>query len=192
MIFPSFNKVHKPLVINIGLHKTGTTSLAAAMHMLGWNVWDGGDASRHSSDMDGLLDGNPGQWDYYGDGWKLRDQAAFLALRYPDAKFIATTREKEAWVTSLIMHKMGGRVGKIGKEPQTTPWFTDPINEKVMRGNYDENQELIRRFEENGSLDFLRLDLSEKNKWVTLCDFLGVKIYGPPDDWPSENKGWWR
>jgi hypothetical protein len=89
-------------VFGIGLSKTGTTSLFAALHMLGYRAgtyrhlrrrelskWFKGDFSYdYISDFDAVTD--------------LPIGAFYPALddRYPGSKFILTTRKKSDWLKS--------------------------------------------------------------------------------------------
>ncbi|MEN0001807.1 MAG: sulfotransferase, partial [Pseudomonadota bacterium] len=92
-------------VFGIGLHKTGTSSLAKALKLLGYKVTGPNgtrdadiaetyirNAAKISSRFDAFQD-NP---------WPLLYRQ--MDAMWPGAKFILTTRDSEAWIVSQVKH----------------------------------------------------------------------------------------
>ncbi|MFM6208709.1 MAG: sulfotransferase, partial [Planktothrix sp.] len=82
---------HKNKVFGIGLAKTGTTSLAGAMKMLGY-------ASKHY-----LLNPNVDilKYEFLGD-MPIQTRYKQYDQEYPGSKFILTVRDQESWLRSCM------------------------------------------------------------------------------------------
>ena len=189
----------KPLVINIGLHKTGTTSLAETMIRLGCHIWHGGSRRNNTREIEGLLKGEQPEWEIYTDSWFLRKNAFAIASQFPSVLFIATTRELDTWMTSVIMHKMGARMG-LGTL-RDSAWIREPIDEVNLQAIHRQNTLLIRDL--GFSHNVLELPLEEEDKLGMLCEFLGKIPEHEGETLASRaqrigvryqraNLGWWR
>jgi hypothetical protein len=160
-------------VIGIGLPKTGTTSLNDALEILGVR-------SKHYSRPADILDES---WEAYTDN-PMPLLAPWLIQHFPDAKFILTTRNEDAWVDSCMR------------------WFPTSINlsdlAKMYRlfnwgGVFQDDPEKflsVKRWYEGMILasppkSLLVLPVEMKDKWTPLCKFLGVPR--PSAEYPSSN-----
>ncbi|MGA9597729.1 MAG: sulfotransferase family protein [Acidimicrobiia bacterium] len=170
-------------VFGIGFHKTGTTSLARALRVLGYRV--AGPFGVHDADISATVVARAietaGEWDAAQDNpWPIvfRD----LDRAFPDSKFILTTRVTDDWLRSVVRH-FGGT---------TTPmreWVYgvgDPAgNESVYRERYERhNREVVEYFAERPQ-DLLVFRLADGDGWEELCGFLGVAV--PEQPFPHAN-----
>ena len=182
----------KPLptrIFGIGTHKTATTSLHAALKILGYDsahwksahwakaIWDQMKASGRSLTLE--------------QHYALCDLPISLLykeldLAYPGSKFILTVRDEDAWIASVRNHW----------DPELNQfraaWDHDPFSHKVHKLIYGQkgfNEELFRRKyrEHNADVrlyfsgrpeDLLTMDMdrSSCNGWVVLCNFLDQPI----------------
>lgn len=172
-----------PKVFGIGFHKTGTTTLASALRILGYRVT--GTFGVHEADIalnavDQALR-IARDWDAVQDNpWPIvyRD----LDRAYPGSKFVLTTRETDEWFASVLRH-FGG---------QSTPmreWIYgvgDPVdNEAIYKKRYEHhNREVIEYFASRPS-DLLVLPITQGVGWAPLCEFLGVEE--PATRFPHSN-----
>lgn len=169
----------------IGFQKTATSSIAAAVEILGFNVapelWE----RIESGDYDPPLtreklvamahDQIP-QYDAFADNpWPLLWRE--LDRSYPDAKFILIVRDEQDWYRSLCRMFRN---------------FRSPLQDFIYGGTYPEDDEdgYIRRFRQHnvevrghfsmrpGKL--LELSVTEGLDWEPLCTFLNRNIPGQP------------
>lgn len=174
-----FNKV-----FCIGFHKTGTTSLGAALSMLGYKVAGATGvrdshiatnvmtlASRVAEDHDAFQD-NP--WPVI---FREMDQC------FPGSKFVLTVRDPGSWIDSVIRH-FGN------KETEMRKWIYgvgSPIgNEKIFLDRYKTHQRDVIDYFADRPNDLLVMDLRAGDGWDKLCPFLGRAV--PTRLFPHMNK----
>ena len=170
-------------VFGIGFHKTGTTSLARALYILGYNVT--GYFRVNDPDIDKIV----------------YDHAYRLAQRYdavqdtpwpvlykeldqwfPGSKFILTVRDTDSWIRSVTKHFKGHRIPAHQWIYQVN---TAVGNESVyIQRFHKHNQDVIEYFQ-NRPDDLLVMNISEGDGWEKLCPFLGLDQ--PPFDFPAAN-----
>lgn len=173
------------MVIGIGFHKTGTTSLSHALGILGYNPKDitpralipilKGDFKkviRIIKDHDALFD-HP---------WFMIYKE--LDERIPGTKFILTIREEESWYKSISRHMEDDRKAQL-------EWIYGrgkglPKNNKdhFITTYRKHNQNVLAYFKDRPA-DLLVLNLSEGNEWEKICTFLGKEI--PNEAFPKSN-----
>jgi len=173
----------KPKVICVGLQKTGTTSLQYALSKLGYRV-----AGVYSiKDLDtpdqmrergiSLLP----QFDAFADNpWCTFYRELDAAI--PDAKFILTARDPEAWYTSVCKH--------FGDAPiRMHEWIYGapaPVGHKdVYVEKLISHQADVRQYFAKRPNDFLEFDVASGDGWEKLCTFLGKKQ--PSEEFPRLN-----
>lgn len=179
----------KPLVICVGLNKTGTSSLHLAMHRMGWKCWHGGMAERDDSEIECMLEGEqPRRWQFFSDSPVLWENALALAHAFPKAKFIFTQRTRPDWVSSVIMHKMGARLGKEGF--RKSDWTEAYIDEAGLLGQWEANQKEWAKAAPVLRGRLLIMPVGDEENLERLCAFLGQPV--PEWEYPHETKGWWR
>jgi Sulfotransferase domain len=186
--------VPRPRVWGIGLTRTGTTSLNAALRLLGYD-------SIHWPTIGALL---------YGDLEAATDESVaavyrYLDLRHPGSKFILTERAQRDWIasTSRQRRRHHGRVhefltkGLQNLHPtQKDRWVEIQFTQATLYGTieFDEDKFLagFRRYYA-GVLDYfceresnlLRMRICEGDGWRKLCEFLGAPV--PSEPFPREN-----
>lgn len=169
-------KKDREKIFVLGFHKTGTTSLAKALQVLGYRV---------CGFVTPKLDRNPStRRELFELSYKplLNKYDAFedtlwfifykeLANIYPDAKFILTVRPEISWYKSMVKH-FGGFDRKIFH------WiyegYGDPIgNQELYLKKYTQhNHDVIQYFKNK---DLLIMHVPEDFNWEILCDFLSCK-----------------
>ena len=104
-------------LINVGLARTGTTSLKAALEILGYgpiyHTFDLFTNAKHMDFWGGAYEGKPVDWrDFYAD-YEVADWPAGLFYKeiiaaHPEAKVMITVRDPESWYESLnSIYKQG-------------------------------------------------------------------------------------
>jgi hypothetical protein len=170
-------------VFGIGFHKTGTTTLASALRILGYRVT--GPFGIHETDI-GLTAKDQAlriarEWDAAQDNpWPIVYQD--LDRAFPGSRFILTTRETDDWFASVAKH-FGG---------QSTPmreWIYgvgDPVdNEAIYKKRFEEHNTEVVKYFENRPSDLLVLPITKGAGWAPLCEFLGVEE--PASQFPHSN-----
>ncbi len=171
-------------IFGIGFHKTGTTSLARALRLLGYRVTgtfgvhDPGIAQHVRSSARKRLE----QFDAFQDNpWPLLYRE--LDEWCPGSKFILTIRPSDKWIESVAKH-FGGE-----SRPMRV-WIYgvgDPRgNEATYVARYDRhNQEVLEYFRHRPD-DLLVYRLTEGDGWEQLCRFLGRSV--PEEPFPHVNR----
>lgn len=160
-------------IFGIGFHKTGTSSLKAALQNLGFSVRSGfgvhdPDISQKAWDMAREL---IPQYDAFEDNpWPLLYKS--IDENYDDCKFILTVRDPDSWLRSIVNHFSGN-------ESHMRKWiygYGDPVGqEDVYLERYlRHNEEVLDYFRGREGRDLLVLRLTEGEGWEKLCPFLNV------------------
>jgi hypothetical protein len=164
-----FNKL-----ICVGLHKTGTKSLAAALRDVGLNVtsWFGINDPEISSialkSAVEILEKHDAAQD---DPWYTLYKE--LDSNFPGSKFILTTRDSKKWYNSALKH-FGGSTNEVRK------WFygdgnDDPAgHEEIWIHQKERHENEVREYFKNRPHDFLEMDFEKGDGWDTLGPFLGI------------------
>lgn len=175
----------KQKVFGLGFHKTGTSSLATALHKLGYSVC--GQQNEKAKD---LVEGNldvfikiAEDYDAFEDDpwhllYKEMDQA------FPGSKFILTQRDVDAWYKSCLNHFY-----------EDSTMIRDFMygngapkdNEEKFKGVYLQHQKELMEYFKDRPNDFLIIDFTKGEGWEKLCPFLNEPI--PDEPVPHANKG---
>lgn len=170
-------------VFGIGFQKTATSSLAAALYMLGYNVT--GYFGIHDPDISETV---------YDQAFDLADRydAAQdtpwpvlykeLDEKYPGSKFILTVRPTEKWIKSVVKHFKHYRIPAhewIYGVPRA--WGHEDV---YMRRYEEHNRDVIEYFQDRPN-DLLVIDITAGDGWEKICPFLGVEV--PPVKFPVQN-----
>ena len=171
-------------VFGIGLSKTGTTSLYAALDSLGYRSgtyrhlkklkpkrWFKGDFNKdYLARFDALTDLPIGT--FFGD----------LDRRYPGSKFILTVREIESWLESVRKH--------FARRPDRRPGFRRDIRIATygmtgfdpdrFRFVYEAHTRNVESYFRDRGADLLILDIRAGEGWDKLCPFLGKSAPDEP------------
>ncbi|MEX0721772.1 MAG: sulfotransferase family protein [Balneolaceae bacterium] len=189
-LFRRLIKRNRKKVFILGFHKTGTTSLAKALLVLGYRVC-------------GFVNPKPGftpesytkqelfesrykplltEYDVFEDTlWFIFYRE--LAKMYPDAKFILTVRSAEKWYQSMVKH-FGGYNREIFQ------WiydgYGDPVgNKELYIEKFMQHNHQVKEYFKERNQELLIMNMPEDFNWNPLCNFLNYsKPYG---DFPHAN-----
>lgn len=176
-------------VFGLGLSRTGTRSLTEGLHVLGFDtvhypVDPGTLRALVRGDLQfPALDHYMGLTDiticsYYED----------MDRRFPDSKFVLTTRDEETWLASCRRHwdnsGISGRKHDPGKEVyrqiqvflRTTVYGTQEFDSDSFRRTYRRHAENVRRYFSGRRDKLLILDLSSGEGFTQLAPFLGAQV----------------
>jgi hypothetical protein len=172
-----------PKVFGVGFHKTGTTSLADALSLLGYTTTGPNDVHREGIDRavawrtaQALLP----RFDAFQDNpWPLLFREIDREL--PGSLFVLTERPDEEWLASVVRH--------FGRE--RTPMREWIYGEGSPVGHEDRYLERYRRHNREvrehfaGREDLLVMDITRGDGWELLCTFLGHAV--PEEPFPHSN-----
>jgi 3'(2'), 5'-bisphosphate nucleotidase len=170
---------HTPKVFGIGLSKTGTTSLARALGILGYKTRDFlGVTSYIAEDLSSVnleeIDAN----DAFTDT-PIPSFYKQLDARYPNSKFILTTRDMDAWLLSCKKQFTKRMVAT--ENEATTRLHTDLYGcfefdpEKYASG-YTRFANGVLEYFKDRPHDLLVTDICGGENWDSLCTFLGKPV----------------
>lgn len=182
-------------IFGIGMHKTATTSLDAALKILGYDsahwknahwakaIWN----QAHDSGRSLLLEQSYALCD-------LPIPAMFRELDrgYPGSKFILTTRSETAWIKSVEAHWNPER------NAFRRQWDSDPFTHRIHKAvygqkNFDAELFVTRYRRHNAEVaahfigrqeDLLVMDMEAGAGWKELCAFLKRPV--PPEEYPMK------
>lgn len=191
---PEPDRAKEPKVFGIGFHKTGTTSLGAALEILGYRVCHGARPVRsalgHRAMMRYLHAGvfDPifrvaERFDGFRDNpWYCLYRE--IDARFPGSRFVLTVRDPDRWLASVVNHF--GR-----SESDFRRWIYgsgSPIgNEDVFRERFVRHGEEVEAHFAQRPDDLLVLSLEGGHGWAELCGFLGRPV--PEAPFPHANRG---
>lgn len=175
----------RPKIFCIGFHKTGTTSLATALTILGYRV--AGAVGVRDPDIahSALTIARrivPSYDAFQDNPWPIifRD----VDKLFPNSKFILTVREPSSWIDSVVRH-FGNKETPMRKwiYGEGSPSGSEDIYlERYARHNADVKDYFAQR-----PSDLLIMNLLLGDKWEKLCPFLGREV--PSRPFPHANKG---
>jgi hypothetical protein len=184
----------EPKIFGIGLSRTGTTSLYAALELLGYRS-----ATNRHMRVRGLHEWYQGNFtNDYLDGYDAITDLPIGAMyrelydRYPGSKFILTRRALEPWMESLRRRTM-----HYSSEPKAEYDYSEATN--IMAYGYSRfNEEAFRRvhtchesdvqaFFADKPGELLCLNVFEGEGWEELCEFLGKPV--PDQEYPWKHAG---
>ncbi|MEM8872771.1 MAG: sulfotransferase family protein [Planctomycetota bacterium] len=181
---PQNGSADRPKVFCIGFMKTGTTSLGAALEVLGYRVagpfgihdpriaehaWPR--AQEVLEHYDAVQD-NP---------WPVLFTE--LDAAYPGSKFILSTRDLRSWIGSVERY-----FGPKYRTPMRD-WIFGPADNEERRekylARYERHTRKVRAHFAGRDGDLLEIDLSRDAGWGRLCSFLECPV--PDAPFPSLN-----
>ena len=185
---PSIEPTERPRVFGIGLNRTGTTSLDAALWHLGWTSTHNPPAERMAHADFGLFstDDEP-----FNAGTDVSVAACYRELdeAFPGSKFVLTVRDAEDWLRSIVNH-----FAKLPKWSGEGDWKT--IRERVYASAWPTPEQFLAGYRahlvgvanhfRNRPDDLLVMNLTAGDGWDKLCPFLGVPI--PDMEFPNTNR----
>ncbi len=194
--FPGFPDYRAPKVFGIGLSKTGTTSLAKALEILGFATidWRSPLTNCLVTEHDLFL---------YDAVTDTTVSSGFepLYFMFPNSVFVYTERPLEAWKQSFRRY-FSQQYGEAFDLPRSSgeriPQMWYGLRwESILRTLYANHASLeeaylvfehrvLGFFENKPTQRFLRLNIFEGDPWRPLCSFLGKPV--PEQPFPWENR----
>ncbi len=175
----------RPKVFCIGLHKTGTTSLAAALSHLGYRVTGPNFIRRRDlqDNVHELVKPVLAEYDAFRDNpWPILYRE--LNRWHTDGKFILTVRETTSWLLSVKSH-FGTASTPMRKWIYGEGCGSPVGNEQIYGRRFDQHTaEVVAYFE--ASPNFLVLDIMNGDDWPKLCSFLQLPC--PDTQFPWLNR----
>jgi hypothetical protein len=186
-------------VFGLGLSKTGTTSLAAALNILDIKTIHCPRDEKTISELKrgvyklAVLNEYDGAVDI-----PIAPYYAQLDLAYPSSKFILTVRDKTAWLRSTEDHwKRATRARNV--EIHRFREFIRPVVYGTVEFDpdrfscvYDTHEQNVRRYFQDRPDDLLILDICGGDGWEKLCGFLGLSLPQIPFPHKKKNKDSYR
>jgi len=181
-------------IFGVGLNKTGTTSIAKALDILGFKTvhWQSKKGNikhliEQNDQMDQPLLKGIERYDAYLDWNHPRTNHLFkkLDFQYPNSKFILHTRPLEDWIKSRYQHVQSiPNLKKWQKKYPDNPWYN--LDVEAWKKEYKTHHSDVNSYFKDRPDDLLIFDLFAGDSWEELCDFLQVKK--PNTEFPIENK----
>lgn len=178
-------------IFGIGLSKTGTTSLYAALQRLGYRTITFG----HMREL-GLEDWIDG--DFSRDYLAHVDAATDLPIgtyfreldeRYPGSKFILTHRDAEPWLASVKRQFEANPNPKhaFHRTVRLAHYGVGVFNEGRFRRLHQDHIKAVRAHFADHPEQLLEIDLFSGEGWSELCGFLGRDV--PDQPFPNTKPG---
>ena len=172
-------------VIGIGFHKTGTTSLRVALEQLGYKVLGLKPelvSYLINGDLDSLFAITKGYDAFQDNPWPHLYKE--FDKRYPNSKFILTSRDEQRWINSVVNH-FGNR------HTDMRQWIYGKGypegNEGIYLEKYKNHYREVLDYFKDRKEDLLVVDWENGEGWTELCAFLNVPI--PDKPFPHAKKG---
>lgn len=177
----------RPRIFGIGLNKTGTISLHEALTTLGYRSlhWGGPEVRRVVEQA--LAEGRPlvddfPDHDAFSDIWCLSEHFALLDEQYPGSRFILTTRDLDAWLTSRERHVARNRQRR--DEGTYTGTFLE-VDREAWTAEYRSHHRAVAAYFA-GRDDLLVMDITRGDGYEVLCPFLGHEVR--PEPFPARHR----
>jgi Sulfotransferase domain len=175
-VFPQ-SPMDSTKIFGLGLSRTGTTSLHAALVLLGKSsVHYPIDAARYwlagNFSADPLIN--------YKACLDIPTQVYYRELdeKYPGSKFILTLRDKERWLDSVErMMKFAGRPGtdtSIRDMIRIASYGITKFNYGRLSRVFDQHNELVQQYFSSRPNSLLVMDIPNGDGWGQLSKFLGL------------------
>jgi len=153
-------------VFGIGLTRTGTTSLAAAMQEVGYMV-------AHYPSRDYLFEG------LYNSAYDLSVVIDYKALdqRFPGSKFIYTVREKNGWLDSMEQYLEGRETASRQQRINRKRVYGQSVfDRKIYSAAYDRHHNDVLAYFKTRPQDLLILNICGGEGWKPLLSFLNIEV----------------
>lgn len=174
-------------VFGIGFHKTGTSSLGAALTILGYRVYEAVQVPNileHRNPIPYLLPYLE-KYDAFEDmPWAVLYKE--LDKLYPDSKFILTTRQIDSWMYSA---ENQFRIN-IWTPMREYVYGHGTWNAKIYRQRYLQHHKEVTEYFKNRPRDLLVMNIIDGEDWRTLCPFLGHDLVDQPFPHKNPTRKW--
>jgi Sulfotransferase domain len=173
----------KTKVFGIGFHKTGTTSLAKALTILGYRVTgpNGVDDPEIAQNVYAMAFGLAEKFDAFQDNpWPILYRE--LDKEFPNSKFVLTIRPTTAWIKSIENHF-------AEEDTPMRKWIYGVGhprgNETIYIDRYERHNREVVGYFAGRDKDLLIMDVTRGEGWEKLCQFLREPI--PSVSFPCAN-----
>jgi 3'(2'), 5'-bisphosphate nucleotidase len=174
---------HTTKVFGIGLSKTGTTSLARALEILGYKTRDFlGVTSYIAGDLSSIDLREIDENDAFTDT-PIPSFYKQLDEKYPNSKFILTTRNMDDWLRSCkkqFTKRMVERQNEATTQLHTDLYDCFEFDAEKYTNGYTRFVEDALDYFSNRREDLLVTDICGGADWEELCSFLGKPIPDVP------------
>ncbi|MGF1502357.1 MAG: sulfotransferase family protein [Paracoccaceae bacterium] len=172
----------KSKVFCVGFQKTGTSTMEAALKELGYRVdsvygRDDDDATLAASWVERGLARARAHDAVQDMPWPLLFRE--LDTAFPEARFVLTLRDEDAWWTSVLGH-FGGKDDVMQRLVYGADAGAPLGNEARYRAVYRAHNAAVRAYFADRPEKLLILDFSGRVGWEELCGFLGEPVPTTP------------
>lgn len=189
-------------LINVGLARTGTTSLKAALEKLGYSpiyhTFDLFTNSKHMDIWEGAYEGQQVDWRAFYSGYEVADWPAGLFYKeiitaHPEAKVMISVRDPESWYESIYgIFKQGMNINfPIPIVKRIKNFIINYPAKELFQGRIDDREFMVQFYQDyvEEVKAFVPADnlliFSVTEGWEPLCEFLGVDV--PEEPFPRVN-----
>lgn len=178
----------KNKIFGIGLSKTGTTSLGAALEILGYRTKDFPSVRYIPHFLLHIKAGQLARFDAFTDIPTIPFYKE-LDRQFPGSRFIYTHREKEGWLKScelyprfnLPLQQLPLKIIKL----RTAIYGTYKFDREKFSAAYDRHHEDVMNYFRHKPEQLLSLDIIGGDEWEPLCSFLNKPV--PKTPYPRRN-----
>lgn len=162
----------RPRCWGIGLGRTGTSSLCAALRILGYVAVGHNPPFEELRSLEGGAD----------NGVTLHYK--YLDYKFPGSKFVLTTRLLEEWLPSMAY--IAERRPVLSREEDTliyrrmTLYETVAFDSDKFAQAYARHHSDVRRYFAKRPEDLLEMSIVGGDGWEKLCPFLGLPVPDAP------------
>ena len=177
-----------PKIFGIGLSKTGTTSLANALQILGYKTKDDMGVVKYAAGDLSSIDLNVVDAHDAVTDTPVSSFYRELDVAYPGSKFILTIRDSKGWLTSCrkqFTQPHTERQNEAHRRLFIDLYGTDVFEEERFASGYRRFVNGVRDYFKGRPQDLLVLDVSGGEGWEKLCAFLNRPV--PDIPFPKAN-----
>lgn len=177
-----------PKIFGVGLSKTGTTSLANALQILGYSVRDNMGVTRYAKDDLSSVDVDVvDAFDALTDT-PIPSFYRQLDALYPGSRFILTVRDTEGWLKSCkkqFTQRFAELQTDAHKQLFVDLYGTDVFEERQFAEGYERFVRGVEDYFGRRPDDLLIMDVTAGEGWEKLCRFLARPV--PDVPFPKAN-----
>ncbi len=181
-------QAHTAKLFGIGLSKTGTTSLARALQILGYRTKDYlGVDSYAAGDLSSINLEEIDAHDAFTDT-PIPSFYKELDAQYPGSKFILTTRDMDEWLRSCqkqFTKRIVSRHNEATRELHTDLYGCFEFDAEKYANGYTRFVNGVLDYFKERPQDLLVIDICGGETWEKLCGFLGKPL--PDIPFPVSN-----
>jgi 3'-phosphoadenosine 5'-phosphosulfate (PAPS) 3'-phosphatase len=175
-------------IFGIGLSKTGTSSLAHALEILGYKTRDYPGLERYAPGDLSCIDTRLLEEHDALTDTPIPSFYRELDARYPGSKFILTVRDMGGWLKSCqkqFNQKHADKQNEAHNQLFMDLYGCTAFDEALFRAGYERFVQGVQDYFKNRPGDLLTLDVAAGEGWEKLCPFLGKPI--PDQPFPKAN-----